>query len=249
MKAPAAPKPARFALAALAAFSMILMSCGHSYEYKAIPVRPMSAYPGQASLGDVRFGAQAFYDESAATELFGFNVKGAGVLPVQVLIHNQGSDSIAILEGSTIQDEDGNVWQVLPSSVVYDRLDKYTSGSLSAQDGAKRTLLWGLAGAVIGAAVGIAGGTDVGEAAGKGAAVGAAAGASSSILGIGTGDQADSSGAVHRDFSGRSLDHATVNGGQDASGFLYFPAEAKRPRFLNLKVSEAGKTQTLRLDL
>jgi hypothetical protein len=233
-------------LAFLAIFSMTLFSCGHHYEFKAVPIRPMSAYPGKATLGDLSVGAAAIYDSAELTRLFGFDLKDAGVIPVQLLVANAGKSDVVVLEGSTLQDEAGNLWEVLPSGIVYQRLNDYTSGSLSGEKGAKRTLLWGLAGAIVGAAAGIASGTNVGEAAGTGAAVGAAAGAATSVLGMGT--TQDSSEAINRDFSGRDLEHATVSPGVDANGFLYFPAESKRPTCLNLKVSVGKKVETLRLN-
>jgi hypothetical protein len=238
-----------FALNILAvlALSLLLVACGHQYEFKAIPVRPLNAYPGQASLDNVSIGAQAFFTSSELKNLFGFNLREAGVIPVQVLIRNSGNTPIVIEEGSTVQDEAGYIWQTLPSNIVYDRINDYTSGSLSGSKGAKRTLLWGIAGGIVGAAAGIATGDNVAEAAGKGAAVGAAAGAASSVLGVGTTE--DSSAEIQRDFSGRSLDHATIEPGVEASGFLYFPAESAKPRSLALKVSRGNKTDTLNLNL
>ncbi|MDR2349574.1 MAG: hypothetical protein LBF41_02960 [Deltaproteobacteria bacterium] len=229
----------------LAAFALV--SCGHRYEFRAIPVRDMNDYPGRASLGDVRVGAESFYDSKRLTELFGFDLKAAGVVPVQLLVQNDGSTPVTVGEGSTLRDRAGQVWEVLPSSVVYRRIDDYTSGALSGEEGAKRTALWGLAGGIIGAAAGVVSGGNVAESAGKGAAVGAAAGAASSVMGMGTTE--DTSADVNRDFSGRSIDHATVEPGAEAHGFLYFPAEIKEPRSLNLKITRGGKTETLRLDL
>ncbi|MDR2406310.1 MAG: hypothetical protein LBE27_08080 [Deltaproteobacteria bacterium] len=226
---------------------VIFTSCAPKYEYKAIPVRAMSAYPGQASGPGVQAGAVAFYDSSELKELFGFDLKKAGVVPVQVSLKNTGTKALSIEPGSTLVDSQGNTWELLPSSVVFDRIDKYTSGGLSMDEGAKRTALWGLAGAVVGAAVGVVSGTNVGSAAGKGAAAGAAAGASSAILGLG--NQDDTADAVVRDFSSRSIQQSTIQPGDEAHGFLYFPAESKEPRTLNLKVSEGASPQTLKLDL
>jgi hypothetical protein len=239
------PAAAR-ALPALAAAVLLLAACAPHYEYKAIPVRDMSAYPGRASSAGVTVGAIAFYDRHQLTDLFGFDLKKAGVIPVQVRIHNTGSHPVTIQEGSTIEDEAGLNWEALPSSVVFQRIDEYTSGSLSLGQGAKRTLLWGLAGAVVGAAVGVVSGTNVGTAAGKGAAVGAGAGASTSILGAG---EEDTSEEVVRDFSSRSIDHTTIGPGEDVHGFLYFPAESERPRSLNLRLGGGSGQQTLKISL
>jgi hypothetical protein len=231
----------------MATLLALLAACAPRYEYRAIPVRQMGDYPGQASLPGLNVGAVAFYDSQELTTLFGFDLKKAGVVPVQIAIQNTGASDVTALAGSTVTDEAGLVWEVLPSDEVFRRVDNYTGGSLSADQGVKRAALWGLAGAIVGAAVGVVSGSDVASSAGKGAAVGVAAGASSAILGIGP--QEDESGNIVRDFSSRSLDHRAVAPGQSVHGFLYFPAESKRPRRLSLNISVDGHPQTLSLAL
>jgi hypothetical protein len=246
LAAPMKRVPLLLSLLALLSFSFV-QGCSPKYEYRAIPVRSLDSYQGKVSGQGVVAGAVAYYDSKQLDQLFGFDLKKAGVVPVQVHLRNTGSRPLIVEPGSTIVDQAGNTWDVLPSTVVFDRIDKYTSGSLSMGEGAKRTALWGLAGAVVGAAVGVVSGTNVGEAVGKGAAAGAAAGASSAIMGLG--DKDDTSGQVVRDFSSRSIDQTTIAPGDEAHGFLYFPAESKQPRTLNLKVSEGGAHQTLQLAL
>jgi hypothetical protein len=235
-------------VALVSMIALALASCAPRYEYRAIPVRPLAGYPGQAQVAGAGLGAIAFYSSADLKDLFGFDLKKAGVVPVQILVRNGGSGAVTLLDGARIEDSNGLIWDVLPSDVVYNRINDYTSGSLDGERGAKRTLLWGLAGGIVGAAVGIASGTNVGAAAGKGAAIGAAAGAASAITGMGT-ESDDTSGDVVRDFSSRSLDHRTVASGTEASGFLYFPAESSQPRRLTLNVEADGKRQSIVLNL
>jgi hypothetical protein len=188
----------------------------------------------------------ALYDSRQLSQLFGFDLKKAGVIPVQVKIRNTGNSDITVRSGSTMTDEHGQTWEVLPSSAVFQRIDDYTSGSLSMEEGAKRTLMWGLAGAVVGAAVGVAGGTDVGTAVGKGAAVGAGAGAASAMVGLG---KKDTSEDVERDFSERSLESRIIEPGQEVTGYLYFPSESALPKNLRLNLSQGGYRQALDLAL
>ncbi|MDR2352244.1 MAG: hypothetical protein LBF22_03620 [Deltaproteobacteria bacterium] len=234
-------------LTLLAFLASTLVGCAPSYEFRAIPIRPMAAYPGHQSLPGANVGSIAYYDSQELTNLFGFDLKKAGVIPVQLLIENTGNNSIIVLPGSTLTDSSGLIWEVLPSDIVFQRLDNYTSGSISTEKGLQRTLTWGLAGAIVGAAVGIVAGESVGTAVGKGLAVGAAAGASSAVLGVGT--QENSTGELVRDFSSRSLEHCSIPSGQQASGFLYFPGEAKQPRSLKLNLSVNGIPETLTLNL
>jgi hypothetical protein len=188
-----------------------------------------------------------FYSSEQLSALFGFDLKKAGVIPVQILVQNNGSAPVTVLDGARIEDANGSIWEVLPSDVVYNRINSYTAGSLDGQQGVRRTVMWGLAGAIVGAAVGIAGGSNVGTAAATGAALGGGAGAATSVLGAGT--TTDTSEDVVRDFSGRSLEHRTIAPGTEASGFLYFPAESAQPRRLSLGLSVGGTRQTADLNL
>jgi hypothetical protein len=234
---------------ALIAFLALSSACAPRYEYRAIPVRAIDSYPGHANIaGGGKAGAVAFYDKDQLTALFGFDLKKAGVVPVQLAIENDSAQPILLMDGALLEDEAGQRWEILPSSVVYARIDDYTSGGLSGKEGVRRTLLWGLAGAVVGAAVGVASGTSVAEGAGKGGAIGGALGAASSIAGLGT--QEDTEASVVRDFSNRSMAHNTVAPGETASGFLYFPGETLKPARLHLRLKPADReAQTIILAL
>ncbi|MDR1037777.1 MAG: hypothetical protein LBT40_14815 [Deltaproteobacteria bacterium] len=234
-------------VAIVAAFALALASCAPRYEYRAIPVRPISGYPGQAQVGGALIGAVAFYSAEELTQLFGFDLKKAGVVPVQVMVHNTSSSPITFLDGARITAVDGKIWEVLPSDVVYRNINDYTAGSLDGEKGVRRTLMWGLAGAMLGAAVGVASGTNVGEAAGTGAVIGGAAGAASSVVGAGT--TTDTSQDVIRDFSSRSLEHRTIAPGEEASGFLYFPAQSAQPSGLSMNFDVGGTRQNVTMNL
>ncbi|MDR3155129.1 MAG: hypothetical protein LBW85_12895 [Deltaproteobacteria bacterium] len=235
-------------LAILAAVALAAGSCAPRYEYRAIPARPLSSYPGQAQAAGANVGAVAFYSGEQLTALFGFDLKKAGVIPVQVLIQNNGGSSVNVLDGARIEDSNGLLWDVLPSEVVYGRINDYTSGGIDAGQTARRTATWGVAGALLGAAVGAATGTNVGEALGKGAAIGAAAGAASSITGVGV-DSPDTEQDVVADFSQRSLDGKSAAPGEEVSGFLYFPSESSQPRRLTLNLSIGGQRRSVTVNL
>ncbi|MDR0620399.1 MAG: hypothetical protein LBJ61_00745 [Deltaproteobacteria bacterium] len=207
-------------------------ACAPRYEFKPIPVRTLDGFPYRVTFAGGLVGAYALYDTKEVTKFFGFDLKKAGVIPVQIAVRNDQPKATLTLTKATLLDAEGLLWEVLPSDVVVRRIDEHTSGGLTGEQGARRTLLWGLAGGVLGAAVGVVSGSSVGEAAAKGAAVGGAAGVASSIAQAGeeTSDARD----IQRDFSTRNIDHATVNPGESANGLLYFPAEASQPRRLNL---------------
>jgi hypothetical protein len=229
------------------AFSLVATACAPRYEFKPIPVRAADGYRDRVAFPEGSAGAYAYYDSAELIGDFGFDLKKAGVIPVQLRLENDFGSSPLTLTEATLADQSGRLWEVLPSDVVFRRLDEHTSGGLSAGDGARRTLLWGLAGAAVGAAVGAIGGGSVAEAAGKGAAAGAGIGVASVLVGSENDDE--KSYDLQRDFSRRSLAHATVAPGDSANGLLYFPAEASRPVKLNLKLRAGTQIRNLSLAL
>jgi hypothetical protein len=92
---------------------------------------------------------------------------------------------------------------------------------------------------------------DFGEAVGKGAAVGAGAGA---VLGGAKGATLDAEEARYRvmdDFESKSLENRSVEPGQLAYGYLFFPGEAPSARTLRLQLvdDETGSLYTLTFPL
>ncbi|MDR1083505.1 MAG: hypothetical protein LBP22_01295 [Deltaproteobacteria bacterium] len=223
----------------------LLLACAPKYEYRAVPTRAIESYRNLTEIGYASIAAEALADGRQLTDTFGFDLKAAGVQPVRLLIQNDDDVDLTILAGSTLTDARGQIWELLPQNVVFDRIDRHTGGS-SFEEGAGRTVKGAVIGAILGAAVGVATGTNVGSAVGKGAAVGGAIGASSAILGIGMND--DKSGAIVRDFSDMAIKPSSVAPGESVRGFLFFPGESDRPVKLNLKV-KIGKQKTQRLAL
>ncbi len=49
-----------------------------------------SAYPNVVRIGETLVGAEAYSDGKKAGEAFGFDIRGACVLPVRVVFDNKG---------------------------------------------------------------------------------------------------------------------------------------------------------------
>ena len=161
-----------------------------------------------------------------AIAAFGFDIRGAGILPVQVIFDNTGNHPLEILSDKTLLvDEENNLWPILDERMAYDRLSKKTELGKVAPEAAKGGLLAGAAGAVIGAAIGIVTGRNVAAAAGKGAAVGAAAGIT---MGGAKGlSDSDVQYQIQEDLQKRTLERRAVAPHEVAHGFIFFPGEAK----------------------
>jgi hypothetical protein len=217
-----------------------------SYERQIVPFKLPAAYPNALEAADAAIAAKAYGDKDEAATAFGFDIRGAGILPVQVIFDNKGGHSLEIMPNQTfLVDEENNLWPILDESLAYDRITKKTELGKVVPEGGKYGLLGGAAGGIIGAAIGIVTGTNVGEAAGKGAAVGAAAGLTMGGA-KGLSDE-EVRYQIRDDLQTRTLVKRAVKPKEIAHGFIFFPGEAKKSKELrlHLKAIDTGQVYPL----
>ncbi len=231
--------------------SAALAACATAYKAQPLPFLLPSQYSNATVVAGATVGAEAYADKDKAGQAFGFDVRGAGLLPVQVVFDNKGSSPLAINPGQTfLVDGDGKLWPVLQDRFAYERVTKYAQTKKIFSEGAYGGFLGGVAGALVGAAVGVVTGEDVASSAGRGAATGVAAGA---VLG-GAGGMAsadEARGRVMDDFRDKSLQNKPVRPGDLAYGFIFFPGEAATAKLLRLQLVEkdTNKIHTLEMPL
>lgn len=225
--------------------------CTTSYKAKPLSFKAPSAYGNLAVVAQAQVGARAYADIEEAKSAFGFDIRGAGMLPVQVVFDNMGSHFLEIDGTQTfLEDDTGNLWPVLNTRIAYDRAAKYAKTQKIFKESAYSGFLGAAAGSIIGAAVGIVSGDNIGELAGKGAAIGAAAGAT-----IGGAQGYSSSNTARRevinDLKEKSLQNKAISPKSLAHGILFFPGEAKSVKKLRLKISETdtGKSHIVTFDI
>ncbi|MFO7569831.1 MAG: hypothetical protein R6W75_08525 [Smithellaceae bacterium] len=207
--------------------------------------------PNAVDIDGAVIAARAFVKTSEAKEIFGFDIRAAGILPVQVAIDNKSDHPLIIVADQTfLIDEESSVWPILDQTMAYDRLSKVTELSRVAPEAVKGGLLLGAAGAVIGAAIGIVTGTNIGEAVGKGAAIGAAAGAVTGGA-QGVAGHEEVRHQIKDDLQKRSLQYRAIKPGELAYGFIFYPGEAKTARVLRLQVkaTDTRKISTFNMKL
>jgi len=230
----------------IAIFLLVAVSACSKYERQVVPFQLPAAYPNATEAAEATIAAKAYDGKDEASAAFGFDIRGAGILPIQVIFDNKGAHSLEIVAAQTfLVDEANNLWPILDASPTYDRITKKTELGNVVPEGAKSGLLAGAAGGIIGAAIGIVTGTNVGNAAAKGAAIGAAAG-----LTIG-GSQGLTDNEVRYqisdDLKSRSLERRAVKPHEIAHGFIFFPGEAKKTKELRLqlKAMDTGRIYPL----
>lgn len=205
-----------------------LFGCSR-YETKIQPLKMPEAYPNVTKIGNTLMGAEAYSDGKKAEEAFGFDIRGAGVLPVRVVFDNKGNFPLEIVSSQTfLVDIENNAWPVLDQNLAYERISKKTELGEVAPQAAKYGALGGVAGGIIGAAIGVVSGSSVGDAAMRGAAAGAAAGAViGGTKGLTDGEVQD---RIQDDLSKRSLENRPVKPMEIAYGFIFFPENPKTPK-------------------
>jgi hypothetical protein len=229
---------------------LLTAGCASSYKVQPLPFKAPSNYPNSVTVDGVVLGAQAFVQPDAARKAFGFNIRAAGMLPVQLVFDNQSTHSVEVEADQTfLEDQQGNLWPILSSNIAYERATKYAQTKETFKEGTYKGFLGAAAGSIIGAAIGIVTGKDIGTAVGKGAAVGAAAGAT--IGGAQGYNSDDARRAIVQDFRDKSLQNKSIEPQTLAHGILFFPGEATSAKKLRLKLLEkdTGKTHVLELDL
>jgi hypothetical protein len=222
----------------------------HEKKIKAFKPKPFWEINAQIKIGkntlEAEYEEEKIWDKKEADDAFGFDIIGAGLMPVRVIFDNKGKHMIDIVANQTfLVDVDNNLWPVLEEKMAYDRLQKKTELGKVAPEGGKYGMLGGIAGGVIGAAIGIVSGHNVADAAMKGAALGAAGGIMSGGL-KGMSDT-DVQAQIRSDLEKRSLERRSVMPGEIAQGFIFFPGESKKAMELRLQIKEAdtGKTYSL----
>jgi len=226
--------------------AVFLVSCASSYKAQPLPFKAPSAYPNAQNVSGATVGAKAYDDADEAKETFGFDIRAAGMLPVQVVFDNQGTHPLEVNSSQTfLEDREGNLWPVLASNIAYERATKYAQTKQIFKEGAYGGFLGAVAGATIGAAIGIVTGSDMGEAIGKGAAVGGAGGA---VIGGAKGaDAEEARSKIIDDLRNKTLQSKPIQPNTLAYGIIFFPGEAKSVKQLRMQVVEkdTGVSQIL----
>jgi hypothetical protein len=228
---------------------VIFLGCA-SYQTTVVPFKMPSAYPNATEVAGAVVAAQSYSDKGEAEAAFGFDIMGAGVLPVRVIFDNKGSHPIDIVAKQTfLVDVESNLWPVLDERLAYDRIQKKTELGRVAPEAGKLGGLAGIAGGVIGAAIGIVSGHNVADAAMKGAALGAAAGIT---MGGSKGlSDTEVQARIRSDLERRTLENRSIKPGEIAHGFIFFPGESKKAVELRMQIKEVdtGKSYSLIMKL
>ena len=219
------------------ALALIFSGCATTYVAKPLPFKMPEAYNNAQTIGGAVIGARAFVDSKEASDNFGFNIREAGMLPVEIVIDNKGPHPLEINASQTfLVDKDDNLWPVLAKNFAYDRATRYAQTNETFKAGAYQGFLGSVAGAAIGAAIGVLTGDNIVRSAGKGAVVGAAAAGVSG--GVNAYNDNDARHAIIDDLQSKSMQTRPIMPGGLSYGFVFFPGEAKSAKQVRLQIVE-----------
>jgi hypothetical protein len=206
--------------------TIVVMSSSCSfYESREVSFRPPGEYANNQLLAGASLAAEAYGDSARAREVFGFDIRGAGLMPVQIVIENRGDARLELVPDQTfLVDSSGNYWNVLDRRTAYQRVEKSSEFGTIAKGAGHSAVLGAAAGALVGLAVGVLGNGNIGEDIGRGAVVGASGGAIAGGMQAGTSDETGRQ--ISRDLANKELVNRVVEPGTLAHGFLFFPGEA-----------------------
>ncbi len=229
--------------------TLLWLGCS-TYQPTVTPFKLPEAYANVQRVADVYVGARVWDQTEAARAAFGFDIIGAGLLPVQVSFDNRGTQTLIIVPTQTfLINQKQEIFPVLSDTQAYDRIAKGVQFKEGAKGLAQGALLGATTGALIGAAVGVATGGRAGEYAMRGATTGAIGGG---ILGGMTGgSDTQVPRTITDDLTCHDLKNLPIKPGELAYGLILFPREAGQPQALRLQLQDrdTGQVYTLNLPL
>lgn len=227
---------------------LIVLSACSTYGDKVAPIPLPSEQTGGLEINGVGLYAEAYLQPDSAQQAFGFDIRGAGVLPVRFVLDNQSNGNIEIHRDQTfLIDSENQAWPLLTYDQAYRRINEHVELGETAIGAIKPAVLLAATGALIGAAVGVVTGESAGEGAGRGAVAGAAAGA---IIG-GAKRYQEIGQEIREDLAHHSFDNRSINSGDIAHGFLFFPGDQEVASLDTLRISLSIDEQlhTIKLQL
>ena len=233
--------PARFAPVLLLTG---MLACS-TYHQKIPPV-PLPGYAANSvNVEGALLAALAYPDPDAAETAFGFDIRGAGLLPVRLVIDNRSHNVIKVNPQQTfLIDRQNQAWPLLTSNQAQSRVASSVALGETLKSGVAGALLGGATAAISGFAIGLVLQNGYGPL-GNTAAAGAGAGA---FFGGGSDPQALEN-RIRQDLNGKSLRNQRLQPGELAQGYLFFPGleEAESAVALRLGLELDGYPQVVNL--
>jgi hypothetical protein len=219
-----------------------------TYGERVAPVPLPALQSEHVNVDGAMLVAQAYVNSHNAKAAFGFDVRGAGLLPVRIVIDNQSGEAVQLVGSQTfLIDQQGQAWPLLSAKQANERVKSNVNIAETFTGTLVPAFLMGAAGALTGLAIGILTGSSAGDAAAKGAILGGTAGA---LYGGAERNKAVGEEIAY-DLRQLSLRNDKIKEGALSHGFLFFPGlnEAKSAQSLRLGMIVKGQQRVITINL
>ncbi len=234
-------------LARLALLGMLAVVLACSTYHQKIPPILLPGYTANSvDVQGAQLAALAYADPKEAEKAFGFDIRGAGLLPIRLVIDNRGRNVVKVNPQQTfLIDRRGLAWPLLTADQAQNRVASSVSLGETLKSGALGVLEGGAAASITGFAIGLVLQNGYGPMLNK-AGVGSIVGGMSS-----GGDSRELENRIRKDLNGKSLRNQRLQPGELAQGYLFFPGkeEAESALTLRLGLEMDGYPQVVNLSL
>jgi len=228
----------RFRLIAFIFCLLFIVSCSKAFVAKPVRFKMPSVYGNAVRMDKTIAAAEVFNNSKIDKKIFGFDIHGAGMLPVQVVFENNGYvDYTVVVDQTFLEETNGNMWEVLSGDIAKARATHNAQDRKAIKEAGKKGMIAAAIGAVTGAIIGTLTKDNIGKTAATGAAVGAGTGAIYGAVKALEKDDEEKKSLKH--FKETLIEHKRVRSGCITRGFLFFPGEAKKPKYLWLTIRDA----------
>lgn len=227
--------------------SLMIASCGlHSERVVPVPLPDIQAE--HIDVDGVLFSAKAYVNQDNAEAAFGFDIRGAGLLPVRIAIDNQSNAKVKLIDTQTfLIDHNNQAWPLLTAKMAHERITTVT-GNKALDHNLVAELLLKTAGVASNLAIGVfTGGVGtVLVSATKEILTGSINTANSEISKNKAAEK-----ELNYDLEQHSLRDKTIDSGLVGYGFLFFPGleEARSAQTLRLTIAIDGKPEVVNIPL
>ncbi|BBL73586.1 hypothetical protein [Methylomagnum ishizawai] len=222
-----------------------MLACS-TYHQKIPPVPLPGFSPNSVEVEGAQMAARAYPEPKEAEQAFGFDIRGAGLLPVRLVIDNRGRDVIKVNPQQTfLIDRQGMAWPLLTAEQAQGRVVAAVGTGETLKGGAISALWGGATAALSGFAIGLILQNGYGPMLNT-TGVGVGAGAF-----LGGGDGQALQNRIRQDLNGKSLRNQRLQPGELAQGYLFFPGqdEARSANLLRLGLEMDGYPYVVNLSL
>jgi hypothetical protein len=224
-----------------------LAACA-AYERYSVSFRPPKDYANYQDSSGLVVGAESFSDKTHAEKAFGFDIRKAGILPVQMVVDNKSGQSVDVVSGQTfLIDGTSRYWKILSNREAVDRIKKASDSGAIASSAGKGSAWRTTALAMMDLAMQIVSGRDRDTTPVKGGGEGV-----TTVSGTGkAGDDKQREIKIAEDVRDKGIEGRILSANSLARGFIFFPGEVSSVSELRLQIKfrDSGRIQTLNLKL